>query len=82
VTGFTGSEMQVRGEAPVVRKRRMNRRERSAGTVGYDGCPCLEAPCREEREEPCWCDSEDGGPSHERRKVTGGSGSLGKSSLS
>ena len=32
---------------------------------------CLEAPCQGERKEPCWCDSEDGGPSHERRKVTG-----------
>lgn len=38
VTGFTGSEMQVRDEAPMVRKRRMNRREQSAGTMGYDGC--------------------------------------------
>ena len=38
MTGFTRSEMQVRDEAPMVRKRRMNRREQSAGTMGYDGC--------------------------------------------
>lgn len=87
----TGGEMRLVSQGVKCRcETRPPRSGRGGGTGGSGqqglrgtmDVACLEAPCHGERKEACWCDSEDGGPSHERRKVTGGSGSLGKSSLS